>query len=146
MSIDELTQEVIGCEYRVHNELVPGFLEKVYENALRIELAEAGLRVNQQHAIPVLYHGRVVGDYFADLVVEAVSPSGERTVRVGLIGVARFNPIFKKEGPDGTFLEIIHPKEPILKALKSLSHLYLLYKIIHTFCFKFSMETESHPG
>ncbi|MBN1589637.1 MAG: GxxExxY protein [Pirellulales bacterium] len=70
MTIDELTGKVIGCAYRVHNELGSGFLEKVYENALRIELAEAGLSVEQQHPIPVVYHGEVVGDYFADLVVE----------------------------------------------------------------------------
>ncbi|HNQ22664.1 MAG TPA: GxxExxY protein [Phycisphaerae bacterium] len=70
MTIDQLTEKVIGCAYRVHNELGAGFLEKVYENALRIELAEAGLRVQQQHPIPVVYHGEVVGEYFADLMVE----------------------------------------------------------------------------
>ncbi|MBN2216292.1 MAG: GxxExxY protein [Pirellulales bacterium] len=70
MTIDDLTEKAIGCAYRVHNEMGPGFLEKVYENALLIELSEAGLSVKQQHPIPVLYHGQVVGDYFADLLVE----------------------------------------------------------------------------
>jgi len=70
MHIDELTEKVIGCAYRVHNELGAGFLEKVYENALRIELAEAGLAVKQQHPIPVNYHGEVVGDFYADLMIE----------------------------------------------------------------------------
>ncbi|HLA83590.1 MAG TPA: GxxExxY protein [Thermoguttaceae bacterium] len=70
MTIDELTHIVIGCAYRVHNELGPGYYEKVYENAMRIELAEAGLRVEQQHPIPVMYRGQIVGDYFADLLVE----------------------------------------------------------------------------
>lgn len=69
MTIDELTEKVIGCAYRVHNELGAGFLEKVYENALRIELAEAGLDVKQQHPIPVTYHGEVVGDFYADLKI-----------------------------------------------------------------------------
>jgi GxxExxY protein len=54
----------------VHNVLGAGFLEKVYENALRIELAAGGLNVKQQHPIPVAYHGEVVGDFFADLMVE----------------------------------------------------------------------------
>jgi len=57
MEINALTEKITGCAYRVHNELGPGFLEKVYENALKIELAEAGLSVAQQHPIPVRYHG-----------------------------------------------------------------------------------------
>jgi GxxExxY protein len=69
LTIDELTEKVIGCAYRVHNELGVGFLEKVYENALRVELGEAGLAVKQQHPIPVRYHGEVVGDFYADLKI-----------------------------------------------------------------------------
>lgn len=53
MLINELTEQVIGCAYRVHNTLGSGFLEKVYENALRIELTSCGLDVKQQHPIPV---------------------------------------------------------------------------------------------
>lgn len=70
MEIDVLTERIIGCAYAVHNALGPGFLEKVYENALRIELQESGLSVAQQHPIPVRYRGLVVGDFFADLMVE----------------------------------------------------------------------------
>ena len=47
-----------------------GFLEKVYENALLVELARAGIRVEQQKSLQVKYRGAIVGDYFADLVVE----------------------------------------------------------------------------
>jgi len=70
MEINVLTERIIGCAYAVHNALGPGFLEKVYENALRIELEEAGLPAVQQQPIPVHYRGRVVGDFFADLLVE----------------------------------------------------------------------------
>lgn len=70
MNINELTEKVIGCAYAVHNALGAGFLEKVYENALRLELAATGLRVEQQCPIPVQYRGEVVGDFFADLMVE----------------------------------------------------------------------------
>ena len=70
MNIDELTTQVIGCAFRVHLELGVGFLEKVYENALRIELRNIGLEVKQQYPISVQYHGEMVGDYFADLFVE----------------------------------------------------------------------------
>ena len=67
----ELSDIVIGCAYRVHNELGEGFLEKVYENALLIELKEAGLAARQQVPISVIYRGRPVGEYFADLPVES---------------------------------------------------------------------------
>jgi GxxExxY protein len=70
MEINELTKLIIGCAYKVHKELGAGFLEKVYENALSIEIEEAGLEVEQQHPIPVNYHGQVIGDFYADLFVE----------------------------------------------------------------------------
>ncbi|MDW8069017.1 MAG: GxxExxY protein [Anaerolineae bacterium] len=66
----KITETIIGCAYRVHQTLGPGFLEKVYENALRIELQEAGLNVQQQVPIQVWYRGHPVGEYFADLLVE----------------------------------------------------------------------------
>ena len=69
MTDDDLTHSIIGCAYKVHNILGPGFLEKVYENALRIELEKAGLRVKQQEPINVMYEGQVVGEYYADLWV-----------------------------------------------------------------------------
>jgi GxxExxY protein len=70
MTDDDLTQRIIGCAYKVHNTLGPGFLEKVYENALRIELEKQGLRVKQQEPITVIYEGQVVGEYYADLWVD----------------------------------------------------------------------------
>ncbi len=70
MSDDDLTRKIIGCAYKVHNSLGPGFLEKVYENALRIELENHGLKVRQQEPISVTYEGQVVGEYYADLWVD----------------------------------------------------------------------------
>ena len=54
----------------MHNKLGSGFLEKVYENALRIELVKKGLKVQQQEPIKVWYEGQVIGDYVADLWVQ----------------------------------------------------------------------------
>jgi GxxExxY protein len=62
MKDEDLTKTIIGCAYKVHNALGPGFLEKVYENALRIELEKLGLRVKQQEPINVSYEGQVVGE------------------------------------------------------------------------------------
>jgi len=70
MKDDALTQRIIGCACKVHNTLGPGFLEKVYENALRIELEKLGLRVRQQEPLSVAYEGHVVGEYYADLWVD----------------------------------------------------------------------------
>lgn len=65
-----LTKAIIGAAYTVHNKLGGGFVEKVYENALRIELVKLGFSVRQQAPIKVLYEGQIVGDFFADLLVE----------------------------------------------------------------------------
>jgi GxxExxY protein len=68
--INDLSREVIGAAMRVHNTLGCGFLEKVYENALIVELAKANIEVEQQLSIQVIYEGIPVGDYLADLVVD----------------------------------------------------------------------------
>ena len=68
--INQITERVINCVYRVSNTLGSGFLEKVYENALAIELRESGLRVEQQHPIKVFYNNNLVGEFVADLLVE----------------------------------------------------------------------------
>jgi GxxExxY protein len=68
--MDKLTEKIIGCAYMVSNTLGAGFLEKVYENALAHELAKAGLLVKQQHPVKVEYDGIMVGEFFADLLIE----------------------------------------------------------------------------
>ncbi len=80
--LNELTESIIGCAYEVSNKLGCGFLEKVYENALRIELTRSGLSVDQQFPIDVRYDGQKVGEFVADLVVE-------RTVVVEIKAVKR---------------------------------------------------------
>ena len=64
-----VTGTIIGAAYRVHNALGAGFLEKVYENALAVEVRKSGLVVEQQVPISVRYEGTVVGEYVADLAV-----------------------------------------------------------------------------
>lgn len=65
----EITDKIISSFYKVYNTLGYGFLEKVYENAMSIELKRAGLKVLQQQNIKVYYEEQVVGDYFADIIV-----------------------------------------------------------------------------
>ena len=68
--INRATEKIINCIYRVSNTLGSGFLEKVYENALAIELQENGLKAIQQYPIAVLYNKKPVGDFVADILVE----------------------------------------------------------------------------
>ncbi len=70
LPIKELTHKVIGCAYAVHNQLGYGFLESVYEKSLLIELAKQGITASAQEPIKVFYDTQVVGDFFADLLIE----------------------------------------------------------------------------
>jgi GxxExxY protein len=65
----DLTELILKSFYKVYNVLGYGFLEKVYENALKLELANVGLNPVTQKNIKVQYFGREVGDYYADIVV-----------------------------------------------------------------------------
>jgi GxxExxY protein len=65
----ELTQGIIKAYYNVYNTLGHGFLEKVYENAMIIELKKMGLGVEKQKQIEVYYREEKVGEYYADLIV-----------------------------------------------------------------------------
>jgi GxxExxY protein len=65
----EYTEKIIRAFYNVHNELGFGFLEKVYENALMIELSEMGFSCEKQKPLKVYYNDRIVGDYYADIIV-----------------------------------------------------------------------------
>jgi len=66
----ELSEKIIAVAYKVHKGLGHGFLEKVYKNALAIELEKAGLNYAQEVPLRVSYQGRIVGEYFADIVVD----------------------------------------------------------------------------
>ncbi|MFT3746418.1 MAG: GxxExxY protein [Pyrinomonadaceae bacterium] len=79
--INPITEKIIGCAYTVSNKLGPGFLEKVYENALVFELRKAGLIVAQQQPIRVMYDNVEVGYFEADIVVEGLVLIELKTVR-----------------------------------------------------------------
>ncbi|MBL7095371.1 GxxExxY protein [candidate division KSB1 bacterium] len=65
----EITEKIIGAFYNVYNELGKGFLESVYENALKIELELANLKVSSQENINVKYKGIIVGEFRPDIIV-----------------------------------------------------------------------------
>lgn len=65
----DITEKIIQCFYTVYNSLGNGFIEKVYEKALSIELRRAGLQIEVQCPIKVYYQNEIVGEYFADIIV-----------------------------------------------------------------------------
>ncbi len=66
----DITSKIIKAYYNVFNKLGYGFLEKVYENSMMIELKEMNLKCEKQVPIKVFYNEKVIGDYYADIVVE----------------------------------------------------------------------------
>jgi GxxExxY protein len=66
----EITQAIIGASFEVYNQLGYGYLEKVYQRAMQVELLQRGLSATLEHPIQVHYKGVVVGDYAADLFVQ----------------------------------------------------------------------------
>jgi len=70
MNTKELTYQIRGAIFEVNSVLGYGFLEKVYENALMVELKNRGLKAENQVPINVEYKGELVGEYFPDIVVE----------------------------------------------------------------------------
>lgn len=70
MELDELTYKINGAVFEVNRLLGPGFLEKVYESALAVELELQGLDFKRQVPVEVLYKNQLVGEYFADIVVQ----------------------------------------------------------------------------
>ncbi len=70
MKHQELTQQIIEASFRVHKVLGYGFLEKVYQNALMIELTKRGIRADSERPLKIHYESEIVGDYICDIVVE----------------------------------------------------------------------------
>ena len=68
--LNQITSRIIGCVYRVSNRLGCGYLEKIYENALVIELRRAGLCLEQQHSISVFYDDALIGQCLVDILVD----------------------------------------------------------------------------
>ncbi|MBE9547009.1 MAG: GxxExxY protein [Proteobacteria bacterium] len=66
----ELTEKIIKIFYMVYNKLGYGFLEKVYEKAMMIECKKEGIPVASQYPIKVLYENEIIGEYYADIVVD----------------------------------------------------------------------------
>ena len=87
----ELTDKILKACNRVHNELGCGFLEKVYQEALAIQMMEMGIAFEREKHLPITYHGKILKcDFYADFVVE-------NKVIVELKAVTEISPIFEAQ-------------------------------------------------
>ena len=85
---EQLTSQIINAAHNVHNTLGYGFLEKIYHNALCIELRNNGSKVETQKPVKIYYSNQLIGDYFADIIVE-------EKVIVEVKSVEKYNKIFE---------------------------------------------------
>ena len=90
MQDDPLTRRIVACAIEVHKRLGPGLLERLYTEAMVIEMGLDGLKVEKNVRIPVEYRGRPIGEYIIDLLVEDM-------VILELKSVERHDPIFEAQ-------------------------------------------------
>ncbi|MCI0748239.1 MAG: GxxExxY protein [Verrucomicrobia subdivision 3 bacterium] len=103
--INQITEKIIGAAIEVDRQLGPGLLESTYETALCVELELLGLQHQCQFPVPVIYKGRLIGEYRIDLLVE-------NTVIVEMKSVERFDPIF--EAQILTYLKVTNKRVGLL--------------------------------
>ena len=122
MDLNDLTYKINGAVFEVNSILGPGFLEKVYENALLVELNHIGLKVQAQAPIKIGYKGKWVGEYFADLLVEQKVIVELKTVvcLTSLHEAQLLNYLKASEIRIGLLVNFWHPKAQIKRIVKDL--------------------------
>jgi GxxExxY protein len=122
MDINEITYEINGAVFEINRVLGSGFLEKVYQNALMVELKSRGLKAESQVPIKVLYKDDVVGEYIADILVEEKVIVELKTVEsLGKIHEAQLLNYLKATGIQlGLLVNFTHPKAEIKRMVLDL--------------------------
>ena len=122
MNINDITYAINGAVFEVNKVLGPGFLEKVYENALLIELKRRGIKADSQVPIKVIYKENVVGEYIADILVEGKIIIELKTVKIiDKIHEAQLLNYLKATGIRvGILVNFKHPKAEIKRMVLDL--------------------------
>ena len=123
MEINDITYAINGAVFEVNHVLGPGFLEKVYEKALLIELKSRGLMAESQVPIKVFYKRNVVGEYFADIFVEKKVIIEIKTVKKldNVHEAQLLNYLKATEIQVGILVNFKHPKAEIKRMVLNLS-------------------------
>lgn len=106
----DLTDRIIAAAIRVHKDLDPGFLERLYEEALAIERADSSIFFERQKPMPILYRGRVIGEHRLDLLVERKVIEPKAISALEDIPFAAVRSYLKATGADGLSLNFASPK------------------------------------
>ena len=122
MDINDITYAINGAVFEVNRILGPGFLEKVYENSLLVELSKRGLKAKSQVPIRVLYKEKAVGEYVADILVEEKVIIELKTVeKLDNIHEAQLLNYLKATGVQvGLLVNFRHPKAEIKRMVLNL--------------------------
>jgi len=122
MDINEITYEINGAVFEINRVLGSGFLEKVYQNALMVELKSRGLKAESQVPIKVFYKDNVVGEYIADILVEEKVIVELKTVEsLDRIHEAQLLNYLKATGIQlGLLVNFTHPKAEIKRMVLDL--------------------------
>ena len=115
MKLNDITYKIRGAVFEVNKILSSGFLEKVYENALLVELKSRGLKAQSQVPVKVTYKEKIVGEYFADIIVESQVLVELKTVdKLNKIHEAQLLNYLKATGIQvGLLINFYHPKAEI---------------------------------
>ena len=70
MKLEDITHKIIGCAYKVYNQLGFGFLESVYKKAMIIELQKQNFQIEEEKPLKVYYDNKIVGEFYVDLFIE----------------------------------------------------------------------------
>jgi len=123
MELNDITYRINGAVFEVNRVLGSGFLEKVYENALLIELKNRDLEVESQAPIKVLFKGNIVGEHFADILVEKKIIVELKTVEeLNEVHSAQLLNYLKATGINvGLLVNFKHPKAEIKRMVLNLT-------------------------
>ena len=126
MEDNELTERIIGCAYHVYNRMGFGFLESVYEKCLLIELHKAGLNAESQKPITVRYENEIVGEFFADIIVNDMIILELKSVRTIIKAheVQLVNYLTATGKPVGLLLNFGEQKVEVKRKVKDLDKQY----------------------
>ncbi len=115
MELNDITYQINGAVFEVNRVLGSGFLEKVYEQALMVELKQRGLNSEKQVPINVYYKNQIVGEYFADIVVEnSIILELKSIKKLAAVHEAQILNYLKATGfKVGLLINFIHPKAEI---------------------------------
>ena len=123
MEYEDLTEKIIGCAYRVYNKMGFGYVEKVYENSMMIELRKSGIQAESQKPITVYYDNEIVGEFVADIVVNDTIILELKSVRRIIVAheVQLVNYLVATGKPLGLLINFGETKTEIKRKVRDLS-------------------------